>query len=157
MEENQTIVEALLKMKSQDTSVSPQDSSSVLGAAQDSSSTTVSQDIPQYLSPGSQDVASKPQHSSSLISTLTSQAHDVPLIASQVYDTPLRPYTWGNRFLIFLPDSHSAYYDSFVSALGQSLPPHWVFQGFVVLGPVETAGGEGGVGGGITHHACNTG
>ena len=35
----------------------------------------------------------------------------------------LRPYTWGKRFLLFLPDSHSAYYDSFVSALGRSLPP----------------------------------
>ena len=29
----------------------------------------------------------------------------------------------GNHFLLFLPDSHSAYYDSFVSALGRSLPP----------------------------------
>ena len=47
----------------------------------------------------------------------------------------LRPLTWGKRFLLFLPDSHSAYYDSFVSALGRSLPPpHWVFQGFVALG-----------------------
>ena len=35
----------------------------------------------------------------------------------------LRPYTWGKRFLLFCPDSHSAYYDSFVSALGRSLPP----------------------------------
>ena len=35
----------------------------------------------------------------------------------------LRPYTWGKHFLLFLPDSHSAYYDSFVSALGRSLPP----------------------------------
>ena len=35
----------------------------------------------------------------------------------------LRPYTWGKRFLLFLPDSHSAYHDSFVSALGRSLPP----------------------------------
>ena len=35
----------------------------------------------------------------------------------------LRPYTWGKRFLLFLPDSHSAYYDSFISALGRSLPP----------------------------------
>ena len=35
----------------------------------------------------------------------------------------LRPLTPGKRFLLFLPDSHSAYYDSSVSALGQSLPP----------------------------------
>ena len=35
----------------------------------------------------------------------------------------LRPLTPGKRFLLFLPDSHSAYYDSFVSALGRSLPP----------------------------------
>ena len=35
----------------------------------------------------------------------------------------LRPLTRGKHFLLFLPDSHSAYYDSFVSALGQSLPP----------------------------------
>ena len=33
----------------------------------------------------------------------------------------LRPFTRGKRFLLFLPDSHSAYYDSFVSALGRSL------------------------------------
>ena len=58
------------------------------------------------------------------------------------------PYTWGKRFLLFLPDSHSAYYDSFVSVLGQSLPPSLGFQGFVVLKKkkflAETAGGEGG-------------
>ena len=35
----------------------------------------------------------------------------------------LRPLTLGKRFLLFLPDSHSAYYDSSVSALGRSLPP----------------------------------
>ena len=35
----------------------------------------------------------------------------------------LRPLTPGKRFLLFLPDSHSAYYDSSISALGQSLPP----------------------------------
>ena len=65
----------------------------------------------------------------------------------------LRPLTPGKCFLLFLPDSHSAYYDSFVSALGWSLPPHWVFQGFVVLGPVSGGNGGwgGGVGGGITH------
>ena len=39
------------------------------------------------------------------------------------FHATLRPYTWGKRFLLFLPDSHSAYYDSFVSALGWSLPP----------------------------------
>ena len=62
----------------------------------------------------------------------------------------LRPYTPGKRFLLFLPDSHSAYYDSFVSAsylhLGRACPPHWVFQGFVALGQVS--GGNGGRGGG---------
>ena len=44
----------------------------------------------------------------------------------------------------------AVYYESFVSALGQSLPPHWVFQGFVALDKflVET---EGGAGGGLTH------
>ena len=66
----------------------------------------------------------------------------------------LRLLTRGKRFLLFLPDSHSAYYDSFVSALGRSLPPpHWVFQGFVVLGPVSgrNGGWGGGVGGGLTH------
>ena len=35
----------------------------------------------------------------------------------------LRPLTRGKRFLLFLPDSHSAYYNSFVSAFGGSLPP----------------------------------
>ena len=35
----------------------------------------------------------------------------------------LRPLTLGKRFLLFCPDSHSAYYDSFISALGWSLPP----------------------------------
>ena len=35
----------------------------------------------------------------------------------------LRPLTPGKRFLLFVPDSHSAYYDSSVSALGRSLPP----------------------------------
>ena len=35
----------------------------------------------------------------------------------------LRLLTWGKRFLLFLPDFYSAYYDSFVSALGRSLPP----------------------------------
>ena len=39
------------------------------------------------------------------------------------HPTALRPLTPGKRFLLFLPDSHSAYYDSFVSALGRSLPP----------------------------------
>ena len=66
----------------------------------------------------------------------------------------LRPLTPGKRFLLFLPDSHYAYYDGSVSALGWSLPPHWVFQGFVVLGPVSSGNGGwggGGVGGGITH------
>ena len=37
--------------------------------------------------------------------------------------TPLRPLTQGKCFLLFLPDFHSAYYDSFVYALGWSLPP----------------------------------
>ena len=36
---------------------------------------------------------------------------------------PLRPLTPGKRFLLFFPDSHSAYYNSSVSALGRSLPP----------------------------------
>ena len=37
--------------------------------------------------------------------------------------------------------------------LGGACPPHWVFQGFVVLGPVSggNSGWGGGVGGGITH------
>ena len=47
----------------------------------------------------------KPSHLGSWVSTL------------------LRPLTWGKYFLLFLPDSHSAYYDSFVSVLGRSLPP----------------------------------
>ena len=47
-----------------------------------------------------------------------------------------------------MPDSHSAYYDSFVSALGQSLPPQWVFQGFAALEKVS--GGNRG-GGGWAH------
>ena len=29
----------------------------------------------------------------------------------------------GKHFLLFLPDFHSAYYNSFMSALGRSLPP----------------------------------
>ena len=50
-------------------------------------------------------------------------------------DFNLRPLTPGKRFLLFLPDSHSAYYDSVVSALGRSLPPppHWVFQDLLYL------------------------
>ena len=60
----------------------------------------------------------------------------------------LRPLTRGKCFLLFLPDSHSAYYDSFVSAHGWSLPPRWVFQGFFALGQVS--GGNGGRGG-LTH------
>ena len=39
------------------------------------------------------------------------------------YPTLLRPLTRGKRFLLFLPDSHSVYYDSFVSAFGWNLPP----------------------------------
>ena len=54
---------------------------------------------------------------------------------------------WGKRFLLFLPDSHSAYYNSFVSALGQSLPPlTGSFKDLLYLVQflAETAGGEGG-------------
>ena len=37
--------------------------------------------------------------------------------------------------------------------LGGARPPHWVFQGFVVFGPVSGGNGGwgGGVGGGLTH------
>ena len=59
----------------------------------------------------------------------------------------LRPFTWGKRFLLFLPDSHSAYYNSFVSALGQSLPPlTGSFKDLLYLVQflAEMAGGEGG-------------
>ena len=35
----------------------------------------------------------------------------------------LRPLTRGRCFLLFLPNSHPAYDNSFVSAFGQSLPP----------------------------------
>ena len=55
--------------------------------------------------------------------------------------------TLGKCFLLFLPESHSAYYDSLMSALGRSLPPHWVFQGFVALGQVSGGNGEMGGGG----------
>ena len=54
----------------------------------------------------------------------------------------------GKAFL-FLPDSHSAYYDSFVSAFGRSLPPlTGSFKNFLYLVQflAETAGGEGGGG-----------
>ena len=61
------------------------------------------------------------------------------------------PLTQGKCFLLFLPDSHSAYYDSFVSVLGRSLPPlTGSFKDLLHLDKflVET---EGGVGGGLTH------
>ena len=66
----------------------------------------------------------------------------------------LRPLTWGKRFLLFLPDSHSAYYDSFVSALGQSLPPSLGLSRICCTCPVSGGNGGwggGGVGGGLTH------
>ena len=56
----------------------------------------------------------------------------------------LRPLTPGKRFLLFLPDSHSAYYDSFVSALGRSLPPSLDLSRICCTSPVS--GGNG-----ITH------
>ena len=79
-------------------------------------------------------------------------AHSSQLHTNQL---SLRPLTRGKCFLLFLPDSHSAYYDSLISALGRSLPPpHWVFQGFVALGQVSGGNGGrggGGVWGGLTH------
>ena len=76
------------------------------------------------------------------------------MVPGHLFGGTLFDMTLGKCFLLFLPDSHSAYYDSSVSALGQSLPPHWVFQGFVVLGPVSGGNGGwggGGLGGEITH------
>ena len=66
------------------------------------------------------------------------------LAAHKLVAYSLRPLTRRKRFLLFLPDSHSAYYNSFVSCL-----PHWVFQGFVALGHVS--GGNEGRGGGWAH------
>ena len=54
-----------------------------------------------------------------------------------------------NTVLLFLPDSHSAYYDSFVSALGRSLPPlTGSFKDLLHLDKflVEMEGGAGGWG-----------
>ena len=56
----------------------------------------------------------------------------------------LRPYTWGKRFLLFLPDFHSAYYDSFVSALGVPLTGSFKDLLYLVQFLAETVGGEGG-------------
>ena len=50
----------------------------------------------------------------------------------------------GKRFLLFLPDSHSAYYNSFVSALGQSLPPTGSFKDLLYLKKKKVSGGWGG-------------
>ena len=65
----------------------------------------------------------------------------------------------GKAFLTFLPDSHSAYYDSFVSALGRSLPPlTGSFKDLLYLVQflAETVGGEGGWVVGSPTRACNT-
>ena len=53
----------------------------------------------------------------------------------------LRPLTPGKRFL---PDSHSAYYDSFVSALGRSLPPSLGLSRICCTCPVSGGNGRGG-------------
>ena len=63
----------------------------------------------------------------------------------------LRPLTPGKRFL---PDSHSAYYDGFVSALGRSLPPSLGLSRICCTWSSfwqKWRVGRGGVGGGITH------
>ena len=56
-----------------------------------------------------------------------------------------------NHRKLFLPDSHSAYYDSFVSALGQSLPSSLGLSRICCTCPVSGGngrwGGEGGRGG----------
>ena len=60
----------------------------------------------------------------------------------------------GKAFLLFLPDSHSAYYDSFVSALGQSLLPSLGLSKICCTWSSfwrKRQVGRGGVGGGITH------
>ena len=74
-------------------------------------------------------------------------------------DIALRPFTQGKCFLLFLPDSHSAYYDSFVSALGRSLPPSLglsriccTWSGFWWKRRV----GRGGVGGGLAQPPPHT-
>ena len=59
---------------------------------------------------------------------------------------PFKAIDLGKRFLLFLPDSHSAYIT--ICIWVEPASPHWVFQGFVALGQVSDRN-EGR--GGLTH------
>ena len=73
-----------------------------------------------------------------------------------VCTSALRPLTREKRFLLFLPDSnsHSAYYNSFMSALGRSLPPSLGLSRICCTWTIfwwKQREGWGGVGGELTH------